>query len=645
MKRKTNLFYTSESQDSAFITFSNYTESLTGNIMSTDNKIYPSTFICLQLDSLYDSNKAEEYYNEIENENKQKNGYVDTLETTIYRWWLTNDTQDYDNSVIYQDENGKVYSKGVELDKDFWESDLGKVFANWNYGDVMIDEYQYVDGNLQKIKTEIYNLDHEGTIDGASVQHYRPGLPKPSSDIIINRVYTHKKKTFDKDDANNVYSINKQRLIDELVCKYENKLATLRDWCVDNDINQETTLLPLNYLLETISNFEGKKPTELNIPCIGDVTEQDWNGTFSDTICVIDTSKYKTGSITSDDTLVTVSTSNLNESKTYLHGWYVTKSNYNPELDFDEDGAITLSVTDNETVPNALYEYLLEGQTPDYIQEFKRTHNISTTDTDDFNTYFTYFIPQNEEDMSKYTGTLDAIIEAAKLEEVWKGPSSAEFLTPVFDTSDNNYTYTSSLSKIEYDWNNDENTSLKFNVVIPLFDLVDMNYEMNSTKVEQTTYMTLQPISTPKETMVKNVPHGIWFSGYNPVILNADKNTNTWPSWSLALASQFKPFPSSTYMPSEITSDSKKLAFSTFAQVLSRQNEIYDQFEKINNNLSYMSNRLTDLESKIGAVLTSYNLDNFRQDIANYKTEINSQVNSLVEKIDDLDLKWVNREG
>ena len=51
MKRKTNLFYT-EGPDSKFITFSNYAESLTGNFLSTDTKIYPSRFIALYIAGL-----------------------------------------------------------------------------------------------------------------------------------------------------------------------------------------------------------------------------------------------------------------------------------------------------------------------------------------------------------------------------------------------------------------------------------------------------------------------------------------------------------------------------------------------------------------------------------------------------------------
>ena len=58
MKRKTNLFYNS-GPDSKFLTFSNYTEALTGNFLSTNTKLFPSTFLCLNIPSLNKDNKQE----------------------------------------------------------------------------------------------------------------------------------------------------------------------------------------------------------------------------------------------------------------------------------------------------------------------------------------------------------------------------------------------------------------------------------------------------------------------------------------------------------------------------------------------------------------------------------------------------------
>lgn len=56
MKRKTNLFYTS-GEDSKFLTFSNYTEALTGNFLSTNIKLFPNSFLCLNIPFENDGNK------------------------------------------------------------------------------------------------------------------------------------------------------------------------------------------------------------------------------------------------------------------------------------------------------------------------------------------------------------------------------------------------------------------------------------------------------------------------------------------------------------------------------------------------------------------------------------------------------------
>ena len=51
MNRKTNLFYTS-GNDSSFLTFSNYTEHMTGVYLSTEHKLFPSRFLCLYSERL-----------------------------------------------------------------------------------------------------------------------------------------------------------------------------------------------------------------------------------------------------------------------------------------------------------------------------------------------------------------------------------------------------------------------------------------------------------------------------------------------------------------------------------------------------------------------------------------------------------------
>ena len=120
MKRKTNLFYKSASQDSNFLTFSNYTESLTANLMSTDNKIFPSTFLCINIPKLYDKSYAEKTYKEWENSmiNSESNNAKYILRNVIV-----------DDNGVYVDETGFRYNKDVELT----ENQVNEITNKWIY--------------------------------------------------------------------------------------------------------------------------------------------------------------------------------------------------------------------------------------------------------------------------------------------------------------------------------------------------------------------------------------------------------------------------------------------------------------------------------------------------------------------------------
>lgn len=616
MKRKTNLFYKSASQDSNFLTFSNYTESLTANLMSTDNKIFPSTFLCINIPKLYDKSYAEKTYKEWENSmiNSESNNAKYILRNVIV-----------DDNGVYVDETGFRYNKDVELT----ENQVNEITSKWIYDNtkpiyhnkVIIDLYK-ADGKT-KIGTSQEFFDENSTVIKA---------------ITIDKIYIEFKDNISFDSQKDVFIWNKQQLINLLTYYYENKLATLRDWCVSNNKIQEQKLLPLNYLLETINEFD----SNYKISCIGDVTEQDWNGTFADTICVISTSKYKSGTLEikksdSIDCLCELS----NESEKYLHGWYTTKYNYNPDLDFDKDGKNTVSLNLNDT--NHLYTRFLKDKTDKFINEFKRTHRISTTNTDDYNYYITKYIPGADQKINEYEKTLQDIIDASKIEEIYIGPRYVRDLNPKYDSIDNGiiyYNMSSDISRINYELK--EAKQIEFNVLIPLFDIVDMNYKTNSTKVETSDYLDLTLDNSV--ACIKNVPLGMWFSGTSPVVLNPDLSTGFCPSWSLSLSSQFKPFPNSTYMPDEISQDSKKEAFCTFAQILNKQNKLFDQFISLSKNLNKLSDRVATLESAIGSVLTTYNIDNFTKDMIDFKNQISYQVNYLETQIVNLQPHWEQRD-
>lgn len=288
----------------------------------------------------------------------------------------------------------------------------------------------------------------------------------------------------------NIPNLNKEEFINGLVAYYENKLATLRDYVVNTENRNLDELNPLSYLLRYLSN-NGIS----NIAYIGDITEQDYNGTFSDTICVINTSKMFSGRIITDNV-------ELNETNLFvvgeenLRGWY-----------------------ENST-------YL--------------------------------------------------------------GPNNYANVSPVFDDqgkyllTDNNYISVSSI----------ETNSVEFNVIIPTFSLVNTDSVLTENIYSELSLLD----STDNEihsTSNINVPMGIWFADKS-IVLEGDSKYNT--SWSLAIGSQFKPFPTSNNINSEITNESNSIAFGTFAQILSRQNDLLSYVQAEN---ARLETRIVALENEI----------------------------------------------
>ena len=527
MKRKTNLFYIGQTQDNNFLSLSNYSESLTGNLLSTDNKIFPTSFICLYIPKL--------------------------------------------NEIISEDEYRKSYPNG-----ESWDS-------------------------LSELKKKKISFEYNKNL---FIKHY-------------------------------------------MVAYYENKMATLRDWCIANNINQERRLLPLNYLLECISDYcLTSHNDDLNnyLVYYGEVTEQDYNGTYTDTICVVDPTNIIKPSIegnnnNSKQALLP------DESTDYLHGWSAKVPQYDKDYDFNKDGRITISLYKNDD------NIILSNALKDWINVQDKYQFVNNDLSDDLNEYVRLC---NKDKVQVNETMLKKIIDLAKYTEEYHGPEAYREVNPKYDgtteTAINNikvpyYDITSyykllKLSKIE------DMQSLKFNIVIPLYDIVDCNYISDDKKInEAETEISLKYDETSSESMVQHIPLGIWFSGANPVELEMDPESKCGTTWSLSIANQFKPFPVSDKMPSEITNDSKKDAFMTFARLLTMQTELVTKISDIMGDIKNISNRLTNVESAIGSVLTTYNLDTFRGEMNSFKEETNAKIEELSQRIKDLDLKWVNREG
>lgn len=111
---------------------------------------------------------------------------------------------------------------------------------------------------------------------------------------------------------------NRQDFIKQLAAYYENKVAFLRDKCREHQYNIETRLKLLGYLLDFIYNYDDT----FKINYVGQVTEQDYNGIYADTICVIDSSECTYGELArSSQQDITLYEDYSNESRDYLYGW------------------------------------------------------------------------------------------------------------------------------------------------------------------------------------------------------------------------------------------------------------------------------------------------------------------------------------
>lgn len=277
----------------------------------------------------------------------------------------------------------------------------------------------------------------------------------------------------------NIPSLNESNKTDfinnVLISKYENKLATLRDKVGEN-------VLPLQYLLEYFLEFD----ENTTITYIGNITEQDYLGSFTDTICIIDCANFQNAIINNPS----YTHLELEESESTLYGWY-----------------------DND-------QYM--------------------------------------------------------------GPSIYVDLTPSFD-SDNSYFVDSAIS-VEYNNVNKPN-NIEFNIVLPLFTFVDINNSLLSSENTETIL---------EGTFNKNVPLGIWFADK---MISLDTNTLYGQSWSLAIGSQFKPLPTSNKVVSDITKQSNVEAFNTFAQVLSRQNELLTVLENINKRVDDLTKQVNSIKN------------------------------------------------
>lgn len=364
------------------------------------------------------------------------------------------------------------------------------------------------------------------------------------------------------------YNTRKAILIKYLASYYENKLAFLRDYCIDNSFNIEKQLLPLNYLLEAlyripedlynmelkdIGNISGNND-DVMISFIGDITEQDYNGTYTDTINIITAGDTAKGDIilADTDTFTGIDYNNIITNTTereYLYGW---------------------------TEPDNIY------------------------------------------------GTQ------------YCGPTYYKDVKPVFDKDSVYYikSFIKGLSTTKH-----EDSNIKFNIIIPLYDLININKDTNVTNIVEDEKIIINDVeqngidlSDTNTGYIKNVPMGMWFSD-EVIELKRNKETGYAPSWSLLLSSQFKPFPYSQKIPTDITQDSTKESYATYAQILIRQNKLLDILEKLENNIVKLNKRIDAFETRLNSSNTTYTFDNMQREMINFQNHVETSQNTFKNEI------------
>lgn len=568
MKRKTNLFYTT-GPDSKFITFSNYTESLTGNFLSTDTKIFPSRFIALYIKGLNKNTKA----------------------------------------------------SLIKYLADYYESKLA----------VLRDHFDYNKSDIEK-RVPPLNYLLEALLRIKEINENEV-------------VYTHSiaaNKIKDENDTSNSNESNLISYSDVIKFKY-----------------------------------------------ISDITEQDYNGTFTDTICNIDLRKFAYISsieLTDDfnDNVVQF------DKPSYLYGWdsdvpeeYTYEHTIPDSIQgIDLDRYMTTYLAENitsedetdstdetsSTTNDKRIEYIIDTTLENVIDIHKKTitggellaniiaTEMSKNEYNDMASAISAILHSTDSNLMEFQNELNDLLSNEAYDiiifydsehpDILYAYNGADVVT--LDMSKNNeYNIDPEILKLNISTSNDE--EMEFNCIIPLYDIVDINYKSNFNTIERIISVNgegeidLTPSVTNK-MYCTNVPLGMWFytdgdahkdgtTSTTSMKLYLDTESGFSQSWSLTIASQFKPFPYSSKMPSELTTNSNTNAYATFAQVLASQSAMIDNFNKLTRTIAYMNDHIRNMESQLANLGTSYNIDNIHREFNNFEINMNNKFNVLKDDV------------
>lgn len=183
-----------------------------------------------------------------------------------------------------------------------------------------------------------------------------------------------------------------------------------------------------------------------------------------------------------------------------------------------------------------------------------------------------------------------------------------------------------------------ENHNLKFNLIIPLFNVINTENAEDITNDDE-------DLSSIELNNKVNIPLGIYFSD-SDINLNIDGKFST--NWSLLISTQFSAFPFSYDIHQNFDdSQSTKQAYLTFAEILSNQTNFTDALTKYDALIKSLQQRIVLLESKLNNISTVQNIDNITQNVTtvqnnqtNFMKEVNDRLDEMDKKIEANKLKW-----
>ena len=224
-------------------------------------------------------------------------------------------------------------------------------------------------------------------------------------------------------------------------------------------------------------------------------------------------------------------------------------------------------------------------------------------------------------------------------------------IPPVWDNkTDKIYNTQSSITGITISANHD---SIKFNVIIPLFDSLEINNiitnDIDESNNETSSTIILNDTSEQldKGYTQKNIPLGIYFSD-NTITLESEETGKYSSNWSLLISTQFKPFPYSLKIQNdEYSPDAIKDAYITFAEILSKQTKYVDMLNKYNELIISLQSKIIRLENTINNMGTIQNIDELWSKNSDLDSKIDNRYKELKTRIDELEefldqsrIKW-----